>query len=192
MFVYNRVCGAVPAAFHRRARLAIATLIATWLCAIAAILIATHGGLRLNVSPSVPLGFYRLIAAAPARGDYVAVCPPSSNLFRAARARGYLMGGACPGDFVPMFKILAAGVGDDVRVEPSGVWINERLWPSSAPQRIDASGWKLPDLVGLRTTLHRNEVLLMSQDCRLGFDGRYFGTLPRSVITATAIPLFTW
>jgi conjugative transfer signal peptidase TraF len=191
MFTMHRVVADLSTA-ERRIRAAAIRLVAAWLLALAAILVATSLGLRLNISPSVPLGFYRLSRAPAARGDYVAVCPPPSSLFRLAREHGYLMSGPCPGDFVPMFKVLAAIAGDNVRVEAAGVSINGRLWPRSEPRRVDGSGWPLPQLAGLRTTLRRDDVFLMSDNCLLGFDGRYFGALPSSVITAAAVPLLTW
>jgi conjugative transfer signal peptidase TraF len=170
----------------------VAALVATWLAVLVAVFTAGELGLRFNTSPSVPLGFYHLSARAPLRGDYVAACPPPSSVFKLARAHGYLGRGPCPGDFVPIIKLLAAVEGDDVRIDRDGVRVNTVLWRSSAPKPSDRSGWALPQLAGFRAVLRRSDVLLMSKDCDVGFDGRYFGTLPSSVISAAAVPLLTW
>lgn len=176
----------------RGPRLALLLFVSCWLLALVVACALVGLGLRLNISPSIPLGFYRLVSALPVRGDYVAVCPPPSPAFRLARSHGYLASGPCPGDFIPMFKVLAAKYGDRVSVDPSGVWINGTLWPRSAPLRADSSGWSLPHLSGFRAVLGCHEVLVMSESCPLGFDSRYFGALPNSVVIAKAIPLLTW
>jgi conjugative transfer signal peptidase TraF len=163
-----------------------------WLLAITMVLAAAKVGVRLNISPSVPLGVYWLSTSTPVRGGYVAVCPPPSPLFKEARARGYLSPGSCPFDFGPMIKVFAAGQGDHVRIDADGVRINDRLWPRSLPLPVDASGWVLPQSTGLDTALSKDAVLVMSEQCGLGFDSRYFGPLQSSAITASAVPLFTW
>jgi conjugative transfer signal peptidase TraF len=176
----------------RGPRLALLLFLSTWLVALLVVCAVIQLGLRLNISPSVPLGFYRLVNALPVRGEYVALCPPPSPAFRLARLHGYLASGPCPGDFVPMVKVLAAKHGDRVSVDARGVWINDTLWPRSAPLRVDSSGWSLPRLSNFRAVLGTDEVFVMSESCRLGFDGRYFGALPGAVIIAKAVPLLTW
>jgi conjugative transfer signal peptidase TraF len=166
--------------------------LALWLIALAAGSTAYALGLRLNVSRSVPLGLYRLSRAEPRRGDYVALCPPRSSLFKQARERGYLTSGFCPGDFGPLIKIFAAGEGDRVVVDRDGVRINDQLWPQSTPLSADSSGWILPQLTGLDRELGKDAVVVMSERCELGFDSRYFGALPRSVLLGAVVPLLTW
>src|SRR5437870_11417702 len=51
---------------------------------------------RLNVSPSIPLGFYRTVDEPVARGVLVVACVPP-DAARLARDRGYLPAGSCPG-----------------------------------------------------------------------------------------------
>src|SRR4051794_9257651 len=148
-----------PNSARCRSRL-VAALVATWLLVLAAVFTAGKLGLRFNTSPSVPIGFYLLSDRAPFRGDYVAACPPPWSVFKVARAHGYLGHGPCPGDFVPILKVLAAADGDDVRIERDGVRINAVLWRSSAPQPSDRSGWVLPWLAGFRAVLGRSDVLL--------------------------------
>lgn len=163
-----------------------------WTVALALALIAGEAGLRLNTSPSVPPGVYWLTPDPPPRGAYVAVCPPPSAFFDEARARGYLLYGRCTGGYSEMIKVLAARPGDRVRIGPDGVRVGERLWPSSAPLATDEAGRPLPKPPIASAELDQGAVLVMSRDSRLGFDGRYFGLLPSSSITATAVPLLTW
>jgi conjugative transfer signal peptidase TraF len=164
-----------------------------WLVALTGAFTAGKLGVRWNVSPSVPLGFYLLSTTdRPVRGGYVAVCPTGVPLFVEARRRGYLSPGPCPGDFGPMIKVLAGVEGDRVLIGENGVRINGSLWPRSAPLHADTSGWQLPQLAGFRTELRSDEVVVLSEHCERGFDSRYFGPLPSSAIVATAVPLATW
>jgi conjugative transfer signal peptidase TraF len=163
-----------------------------WLIALALALIAGQAGLRLNTSASVPRGFYWLSSEPPERGAYVAVCPPRGLIFELAMERGYLGRGRCAGGYSELIKVLAAGPGDRVRIDESGVLVDRRRWPSSTPEAVDAAGRPLPQLPALDATLGSTSVLVMSQDCAAGFDGRYFGLLSRSAIVGTAVPLLTW
>jgi conjugative transfer signal peptidase TraF len=167
-------------------------LLLGWLSAIALLLVAGEAGLRLNTSASVPRGFYWLVSEQPALGAYVAVCPPRSSVFELARERGYLGPGRCSGGSAELIKVFAAGPGDRVRIDASGVRIGDRLWPNSAPKAADAAGRPLPRAPMLDARLSAASVLVMSQDCALGFDARYFGPLSRSAIVGTAVPLITW
>lgn len=173
-------------------RCAINAFALLWLLAIAIAIAAGQAGLRINTSASVPRGVYWLSSRPAAVGVYVAVCPPPWRVFEQARARGYLWRGPCAGNYGQMIKVLAAGPGNAVRIDADGVRIDGRLWPGSEPLRADATGWVLPQLAGLRTTLSDHAALVMSQECAQGFDSRYFGPLPITAITATAIPLLTW
>lgn len=163
-----------------------------WLALLAVASAASAAGLRINTSPSVPRGIYWLTSdRLPARGGYVAVCPPPAPVFDRARARGYLGPGRCEGNYAEMIKVLAAGPGDLVRIDADGVRVGERAWPSSSPARVDAAGRGMPRPPMLETTLE-STVVVMSEDCELGFDSRYFGPLPNSAVKATAIRLLAW
>lgn len=162
-----------------------------WLSTLWLAVAAREAGVRLNTSASVPRGFYRMSWEPPKRGDYVAVCPPQDGIFELARNRGYVGRGRCPGGYSALIKVFAAGPGEHVRIDETGVRVGERFWPSSAPMKFDSAG--RPLLVpAYDRTLDSRSVLLMSQDCPSGFDGRYFGVLSHSDIVGTAIPLLTW
>jgi conjugative transfer signal peptidase TraF len=163
-----------------------------WLIALALLRIAGEAGLRLNASASVPRGLYWISSQQAERGAYVAVCPPQSEIFELARQRGYIGRGRCPGGCAELIKVLAAAAGDRVRIDASGVRVGEHRWPRSAPRAVDAAGRPLPRAPALDTALADGTVLIMSRDCALGFDARYFGPLSRSAIVGTAVPLLTW
>src|SRR5690349_13976632 len=68
------------------------------------------GGYRLNLTPSEPLGLWRIegLYRDVAVGDLVFVCPPATATFEGARRRGYLRWGSCTGGFAPLIKTVAA------------------------------------------------------------------------------------
>src|ERR1700722_7683944 len=86
---------------------------------------AARSGVWINVSPSLPLGVYRVVAGPPERGAIVLVCL-SAAVGRLARARGYLGPGPCPGGAGRLGKTVAAGAGDTGDGETTGGPTNGR------------------------------------------------------------------
>ena len=76
-------------------------------------------GLRVNLTPSYPLGLWRIepLARDTAAGDRVFICPPPTPTFFAARERGYLGHGLCPGWFSPLIKTVVAVAGQHVFID---------------------------------------------------------------------------
>ncbi len=75
-------------------------------------------GLRVNFTPSVPVGLYRqtsIPTTEVSRGMLVAACPPP-NATELGRRRGYLAVGPCPGNVEPLLKTVVAVDGDIVAV----------------------------------------------------------------------------
>ncbi|TIR88264.1 MAG: conjugal transfer protein TraF, partial [Mesorhizobium sp.] len=72
--------------------------------------IALAGGYRLNLTPSEPLGLWRIetLDRDVAVGDLVFICPPAAVSFLQARERGYLRRGLCAGGFAPLIKTVMA------------------------------------------------------------------------------------
>lgn len=135
-----------------------------------------------NASASAPRGLYRLHPAKPLHvGELVAVQPPVP-LAKLLAARGSLPRG------VPLLKHIAA-------LPPQTVCRHARIVTIdgvavAAALDRDNLGRALPVWQGCRT-LRAGEVFLLNRDAPNSFDGRYFGALPASTITARATPLWT-
>src|SRR4051812_8044750 len=77
--------------------------------------------IRVNLSPSLPLGIYRVDVGAT--GNLVEFCPaePYASL---ASARGYRHAGVCADRGAPLLKPVVAHPGDAVTMSPEGVRVN--------------------------------------------------------------------
>jgi conjugative transfer signal peptidase TraF len=134
-----------------------------------------------NSTPSVPVGLYWLQPVdRVAIGDLVAVQPPEA-LAGFLAARGYLPRG------VPLLKHVvalaptrSAATGDVIRV-------NIAL---GLAQAQDRHGRDLPRWQGCHR-LAAGEVFLMNPAAPDSLDGRYFGALPVTAITARLRPIWT-
>ena len=67
-------------------------------------------GARINITPSIALGLYWTSSQPLARGAYVQLCPPRSEIFALAKIRGVLSAGWCPGDYGFLMKRIQATV----------------------------------------------------------------------------------
>lgn len=152
---------------------------------------AYAAGIRLNTTPSIPVGIYRLTDDAIVKGAYVLFCPPPAPVFDMAKARGYLGAGFCPGGYGHLMKKILAVTDDVVAIGPDGVGVNGLLLPLSAPIKADGGGRPLPGYEA-SWVLGSAEVLVMSDSNRGSFDGRYFGTIQRSQIEGVVRPVYTW
>lgn len=134
-----------------------------------------------NASASVPIGLYRLRAADHvAIGDLVAVQPPAA-LSDFLDARGYLPRG------VPLLKHVVALEGALVCRSGDRITVDHRQLGQAHAQ--DRNGRVLPIWEGCHR-LGAGEVFLMNPDAPDSLDGRYFGLLPRTAITARLTPLW--
>jgi conjugative transfer signal peptidase TraF len=147
-------------------------------------------GIRINTTPSIPVGVYRLTNEPIAKGAYVLICPPPVTVFDMAKARGYLGAGYCPGGYGQLMKKILAVQNDVVSIGTDGVQVNGQLLPLSAPLKADGAGRPMPDYKA-SSVLGSAEVLVMS-DNNGSFDGRYFGPIQRSQIQGVIRPIFTW
>src|SRR5688572_21546138 len=110
--------------------------------------IADAAGIRINHTPSLPIGTWRIapLDGQPQRGQIVSVCPPDIAVLRTARERGYLAWGRCPGGYEPMLKPVAAVPGDRVIVTAHGVTVNGALVAESGRLALDSNGRRLRGL----------------------------------------------
>lgn len=138
-----------------------------------------------NASGSAPLGFYRVEARPPERGDTVIV-QPSPAIALMIAARGILPLG------VPLVKQVAALAGDEVcrsRIEGGGViTINGKAVAETFDK--DREGRPLPAWEGCMALVD-GEVFLL-QPHPYSFDSRYFGPVLRCDVIGVARPIWTW
>ncbi len=158
-------------------------LMLTGCALIAAPLLSGHAPrLIWNASASVPLGLYRVEPPTTlALGDLVAVTPPEP-LAQFITARGYV------GPGVPLLKRVAALPGTRVCRSNTTITVDDQVL--GAARERDRLGQPLPNWQGCRV-VGVDEVFLMNREVGDSLDGRYFGPLPVSSVTARIVPLWT-
>ncbi|CUX61423.1 Conjugal transfer protein TraF [Agrobacterium deltaense Zutra 3/1] len=152
--------------------------------------IAHRGGYRLNLTPSEPLGLWRIEALRrPAEiGDLVFVCPPATAMFEEARRRGYLRRGLCAGGFAPLIKTVTALPGQHVEITDHVV-INGHPIGASTVRYTDGEGRTItPDPGGVVPSGH----LFLHSSFASSYDSRYFGPVPDSGLLGLARPVITF
>jgi conjugative transfer signal peptidase TraF len=138
--------------------------------------------LMWNASASTPVGLYRLYPADQLRvGDLVADRPPP-DLSRFMAVRRYL-----PLD-MPLLKFIGALSGQTVCRQGLIVSVDGRHVATALTR--DHARRPLPVWRGCRL-LKPGELFLLNPTVADSFDGRYFGVLPITTVTARAEPLWT-
>ncbi|MGR9209444.1 conjugative transfer signal peptidase TraF (plasmid) [Rhizobium leguminosarum] len=158
--------------------------------AILMVVTALAGGYRINLTPSEPLGLWRIVSLhrQAAVDDLLFICPPETAAMRAARARGYLRSGSCPGGVAPLIKTVIAVVGQHVEIGVS-VSVDGREVSSSSLALRDGKGRPLtPFPSGI---VPQGYVFLHSAFPG-SYDSRYFGPVPASGILGLAQEVFTY
>ena len=150
--------------------------------------VAYATGIRLNLSGSIPPGFYRVVSGPVERGATVLACLPS-DVASFARARGYVPSGSCDDGSAPVGKRIAAMAGDTIVVTAVGVFVNGKLLRASAPLQRDSEGRALLALRLASHVVSANEVWLMSSYSAHSFDSRYFGGIPASRVISRIAPI---
>ncbi len=144
-------------------------------------------GLRVNLTPSYPLGLWRIVPLAQdvAVGDRIFICPPPNSAFELARERGYLGHGLCPGWLSPLIKTVVAISGQHVVVDCDIAVDGARLAHSSV-RAADGQGRALtPAASG---TVPTGQLFLLSEFAG-SYDSRYFGPIPTAGVLGLAHPL---
>jgi conjugative transfer signal peptidase TraF len=147
-------------------------------------------GYRLNLTPSEPLGLWRIeeLQRPVSIGDLVFLCPPTTAVFEDARRRGYLRRGLCAGGFAPLIKTVAALPGQRVDITDH-VLVDGRSVPASSVSGTDGEGRVLlPDSGGVVPPHH----LFLHSPFASSYDSRYFGSVPDSGLLGLARPVFTF
>ena len=152
---------------------------------------ARISGIYINTTPSLPVGFYRIVDEPIVNGAYVAFCPPQNAVFDMAMNRSYINRGDCPGGYGLLLKRVFAQSGDTVSIDQAGIFVNGKHLPNSAQLTTDADGHPLPQY-RLEAVLEDSEYLLLSDLNPQSFDARYFGLIVRDQIQQVVRPVFTW
>lgn len=150
-------------------------------------------GFRINLTPSMPRGIYRISSdAAPERGDLVTLCLDNPGYVALSRERGYLRPGSCQTELEPLLKRLVGTAGDHIALTRSGVWLNGNLLPDSQICTQDSLQRPLPPTSLRSGRIPKDMALVMSNGHPGGFDGRYFGLVPMAALhKVEAVRVFT-
>lgn len=169
-----------------------------WLYRISSVSLSTIGlivllggaGFRINLTPSEPLGLWRIIESdRPILvGDLIFICPPTTKEMREARARGYLRFGLCAGRVAPLIKTVVATSGHVIEIR-NDVRVDGWRLPHSRVARIDGQGRELAPHGG--GVVPPGTVFLHSKFSG-SFDSRYFGPLPVDGILGLAREVWTY
>ncbi|WP_413712587.1 conjugative transfer signal peptidase TraF [Rhizobium sp. Rhizsp82] len=151
---------------------------------------AIVGGYRINLTPSEPIGLWRIVALdRPAStGDLVFICPPQTPVMREARERGYLRVGTCPGGVAPLIKTVIAIAGQSVEIG-AHVTVDGRKLPFSRLAEWDGKGRPMTPFAG--GVVPAGSLFLHSLFAG-SYDSRYFGPLPASGILGLAQEVLTY
>lgn len=152
---------------------------------------AAWSGVRLNTTPSMPVGLWMVTARSMSRDAFVIACLSGPEATE-AEDRGYLGLGSCPGRVEPVVKPVAAVAGDVVTVTPKGISVNGLALSGPAPLAKDGSGRLLQAVPAGTYRVAPGTVWLLSGHDPRSFDSRYFGPVPIAAIRAGVKPLVTF
>lgn len=147
-------------------------------------------GFRFNLTPSIPLGIYKISKEKVDKGKYVIFNPAKSSLFDQAKDRGYLKKGVFH-EYMPLFKKICAVSGDSLSISREGVFVNGVLIPESRPINQDNLGRSLPHLEIKEVILNRQQVALIGETFN-SFDSRYFGIVEKKNISSVILDVYVW
>jgi conjugative transfer signal peptidase TraF len=159
---------------------------------LTALATAYQAGLRVNSTPSMPIGLWAIGAARTVltRGDVVTVCLPDGAALRQAMQRGYIATGTCPYKAEPLVKPIAAVSGDLVTVSAHGISVNAAPIANTAPLAQDEAGRTLHPVLQGTYRVASDEIWLLSGLDPRSFDSRYFGAVPVANVLGVAHPLW--
>jgi len=145
-------------------------------------------GLRINTSPSLPVGLY--ITSANENASLVEFCPaePFATL---GIIRGYRHPGTCRDGAAPLLKPVVAKSGDVVGLSARGISVNGALLPNTAPISKDTKGRPLEAWHFGRYLVPPETVWVASSYHPRSFDSRYFGPLSTAAIRCRLKPFLT-
>ena len=142
-------------------------------------------GVRINASPSLPLGLY---VETSDQSGLVEFCP-AEPFGSFAAARGYRSKGNCPDGASPLMKPVIARPGDLVETSTRGIAVNGALVRNTAPRRLDSVGRAMTPWPFGTYRVPSGMIWVASSYNARSFDSRYFGPVAVSSIRAHLRPL---
>ena len=155
---------------------------------VGAFLIAETAGVRINASPSLPIGLY--VPTGDIAEALVEFCPPEPYASLAIR-RGYRTKGSCPDGATPLLKPVIATEGDTIAVSDAGISVNGQLIPNTRPRAVDTAGRPMPMWPIKTQRVQPGTIWVASNFSPRSFDSRYFGSISASCIRSRLRPLVT-
>jgi conjugative transfer signal peptidase TraF len=150
--------------------------------------VAAVGGVRVNVSRSLPLGVY--VRTKDSSAQLVEFCP-AEPFAAESSSRGYRTHGtACPDGALPVLKPVVAVAGDRVVLTADGLRVNGRLLQQTAPLYRDAAGRGLRPWPFGSYLVEQGTVWVASTSNRGSYDSRYMGPIRVNQIRARLRPLW--
>ena len=133
-------------------------------CALVLVGCLAHtAGFRINPTPSLPKGLYRLVEGSLGKGDLVTFCL-QGEFAELALQRGYLQAGSCPSSLRPLLKRLAGLPGDYIEADALAI------------RSVDSQGRHMPSVV--QSGVIPSGMAFLLADHAGSFDSRYFGFVP--------------
>lgn len=145
-------------------------------------------GLRINVTPSIPLGLYIRTGRTPAPGLVAEFCPTGMSASESERYRGF--GLACPDHSIPLLKPVVATTGDHVEFSPAGLAVNGRSLPNTAPRQIDGKGRYIRSWRSGPYKVEPGKIIVASSYHSGSYDSRYLGPISVADVRSTLRPLW--
>ena len=152
-------------------------------------LAAAAFGVRFNDSPSMPIGLY-VTTSSDSPGTLVVFCP-AEPFARISVERGYRSRGNCPDGGEPLAKLTVARSGDLVELSATGLAVNGRLLPNTAPLEKDSAGRPLSHCPFGRYFVAPGSIWVASSYNPRSLDSRYFGPVDTGQVREYVRPLLT-
>jgi conjugative transfer signal peptidase TraF len=136
-------------------------------------------GIRINTSPSLPMGLYVTTVDGSAKLVEFCLVEPFATL---SIVRGYRHRGTCGDGGAPLLKPVIAKSGDVVDVSSFGLSVNGTSIPNTAPLATDTKGRRLEAWPLGRYVVAPGTVWVASPNHGRSFDSRYFGPVSTGAI----------
>ncbi len=148
--------------------------------------------LRINLSPSMPIGIWQINDTIN-RGSFVAVCIPLDKpIVQWMFANHELMEGNCPSGIAPLLKTVIGIPGDKVALGWHFIKINDKQYYPVTTRYFQNDSLQTKIVPRGNYYLKTDEYWLMSDYHLRSFDSRYFGNIKRKDIQYGLKPIWVF